>query len=356
MAELTVTNVHKDFGDTTVLRGIDLHIDSGQFVALLGASGCGKSTLLRCIAGLEAVTSGTVSVGGQDVTGLPPEARRLSMMFQSYALFPHMTALENVRFPLRMAAKRWGTTRTQRELAAAALEQVQMGGFADRMPRQLSGGQQQRVALARAIVNEPRVLLLDEPLSNLDARLRHDMQLELMTIQRRLGLTTVLVTHDQDEALSMADQVVLMQAGRIEQQDTPERIYTLPASTFAADFLGAANLVPIVVTTATGRREGLVGSTRVPLPHDESPELAAGSHGTLVLRQEQLVLGQPPVEHDAAVPATIVARIFRGRETQYVVNVDGVQLKVLAGPETVLDEGSLTTVSWSSHEARVLER
>jgi putative spermidine/putrescine transport system ATP-binding protein len=356
MAELTVTQLHKDFGDTTVLRGIDLHIDSGQFVALLGASGCGKSTLLRCIAGLEAVTSGTVTVGGEDVTALPPEARRLSMMFQSYALFPHMTALENVRFPLRMAAKRWGSTSTQRELAAAALEQVQMGGFADRMPRQLSGGQQQRVALARTIVNEPRVLLLDEPLSNLDARLRHDMQLELITIQRRLGLTTVLVTHDQDEALSMADQVVLMQGGRIEQQDTPERIYTHPASTFAADFLGAANLVPIVVTSATGRREGIVGSTTVPLPSDDSLALGDGAEATLVLRQEQLALGRPPAGHDAVVPATVVARIFRGRETQYVVSVDGVQLKVLTGPEVVLDEGNLTSVSWSSPEARVLER
>ena len=222
MADVTLTDIRKSFGPVEVLHGVSLAIAEGEFVSLLGASGCGKTTLLRTVAGLEAPTSGRVMIGGEDVTELPPERRDIAMMFQSYALLPHLSVAENVRFPLRM--RRIGAREDQHERVREALETVHLGQMAERKPNQLSGGQQQRVALARAIVSKPQVLLLDEPLSNLDARLREDMQVELIEIHKRLGLTTLFVTHDQEEALSLSDRIVLINKGRIEQEGAPARI------------------------------------------------------------------------------------------------------------------------------------
>ncbi len=251
MSDLKLTNIGKSFGKVEVLHGIDLTIRSGEFVALLGASGCGKTTLLRIVAGLDSVGSGTVEIGGTDVTDLPPEKRDIAMMFQCYALLPHMSVAENVRFPLRM--RRQGNRSEQAARVKAALETVRLAHLAERMPRQLSGGQQQRVALARAIVSDPKVLLLDEPLSNLDARLREEMQVELIDIHRRIGLTTLFVTHDQDEALSLSDRVVLMNAGAIEQEAPPRDIYDAPATAYASSFLGAANLLPAEISGGLAR-------------------------------------------------------------------------------------------------------
>ncbi len=245
MSDLTLTDIRKSYGRVEVLHGIDLAIRSGEFVALLGASGCGKTTLLRIVAGLETVSAGRVEIAGREITALPPERRDIAMMFQSYALLPHLSVAENVRFPLRM--RRQGSREEQAAKVEQALETVQLTTMADRRPSQLSGGQQQRVALARAIVSNPQVLLLDEPLSNLDARLREEMQVELIEIHRRLGLTTLFVTHDQDEALSLADRVVLMNQGKVEQEGTPREIYDAPATGFASSFLGAANLLPVTV-------------------------------------------------------------------------------------------------------------
>ena len=349
MAELIISSVRKSFGETEVLKGIDISVPSGTFVSLLGASGCGKSTLLRCIAGLETTSGGSITVGGQDVTGLAPEKRGLSMMFQSYALFPHMTVLDNVRFPLRMQGKRYGNGAKQKELARQALDQVRMGDFASRLPRELSGGQQQRVALARAIAGEPRVLLLDEPLSNLDARLREEMQVELIELQRVLGLTTVFVTHDQDEAMSLSDQVVLMRDGVVEQAGTPEELYRRPRTPFAADFLGAANLLDVSVEIDNSRATAvLAGGHTVPVRASNS------GAATLVLRQEKVRIGDRFSTDDSAVTATVVSRVFRGGEVQYLVDYHGAVLRLVADGESMHSAGDQVELSWSSGDALVL--
>lgn len=341
MADLVIDDVVKSFGDKEVLKGISLDIPTGKFISLLGPSGCGKTTLLRCIAGLETVDSGRIIVGGDDVTRKPPEDRRLSLMFQSYALFPHMTVRDNVRFPLRMMGKAGGTGRQQRDRAEEALEKVRLGDLGSRMPRQLSGGQQQRVALARAIVSNPRVLLLDEPLSNLDARLREDMQIELTEIQRQIGITTVLVTHDQHEALSMSDTVVLMREGSIEQVGTPEDLYAAPESPYVAEFIGASNLLEVdVVESADGVHGVLPSGDRIPVADGTRP-----GRTMLVLRQERFTVGEPV--GSAQLPVEVRARVFRGGDLQLVVAHEDAEYKVVVPFGSQLRLGDTTHISWS---------
>ncbi len=246
MTAVHLDNVTKSFAGVQVIKGISLSIRKGEFVSLLGPSGCGKTTLLRMIAGLEEATSGSIHIGGTDSTRLPPEQRDIAMVFQSYALLPHLTVLENVMFPLRM--RKLGDRAEQRERAEAVLHLVQLSPLAQRRPRQLSGGQQQRVAVARAIVSSPKVLLLDEPMSNLDARLRESMQEELIQIHRKTGLTTVFVTHDQEEALEVANRVVVMDKGKIEQIGTPGDVYDNPATAFVHGFIGESIVLPVQVS------------------------------------------------------------------------------------------------------------
>ncbi|HRY27212.1 MAG: ABC transporter ATP-binding protein [Geminicoccaceae bacterium] len=321
MTFLAIENVGKRFGHTTALDGVSLGIERGSFVALLGPSGCGKSTLLRIIAGLETPTFGRITVDGEDITRLPPERRRLAMMFQSYALLPHMTALENVRFPLRMQGREGAAEQRRRAMETLAL--VGLDHLAERLPREMSGGQQQRVALARAIIAEPRVLLLDEPLSNLDARLREDMQIELQALHRRLGLTTLFVTHDQEEALSLADRVVLLNQGRIDRDATADALYDDPGTAFAADFLGAANLVPVTVeATEDGHTAILEDGQRLQLASAPGP-----GPRQLVLRQEDITLADPS---EPGLEATIEARIFLGTRVRYLVRLGDLRLRVLA--------------------------
>src|ERR671923_1563397 len=244
MSEISLERVTKRYGRVTAVEGVSFRAERASFVVLLGPSGCGKSTLLRLIAGLEEVSGGKISIEGRDVTGLDPTERRLSMVFQSYALFPHLSVAENIVFGLKV--RRLPAEERKRRLARVA----ELVGLSERLqhkPQQLSGGQRQRVALARAIVSENPICLMDEPLSNLDAQLRHDMRVEIRALQRRLGMTVVYVTHDQVEAMSMADHVVLLREGRIEQEGTPAQLYARPATTFAARFIGtpAMNLVPL---------------------------------------------------------------------------------------------------------------
>ncbi|MGS1097073.1 ABC transporter ATP-binding protein (plasmid) [Aquamicrobium terrae] len=344
MANVRLENIRKSFGNVKVLHGISLDIASGEFVSLLGASGCGKTTLLRTVAGLETVTSGTVVIDGQTVTDLPPEKRDIAMMFQSYALLPHLSVAENVRFPLRM--RNIGSREEQAERVKTALETVQLGHLGDRKPRQLSGGQQQRVALARAIVSKPKVLLLDEPLSNLDARLREDMQVELIEIHNRLGLTTLFVTHDQEEALSLSDRVVLLNAGRVEQQGTPAEIYTRPATEFASNFLSSANIIPATIETDdAGSVAVLADGQRLQL----SPGESARGPARLVLRQEDIAIGK-----SGDIAGEVRTRVYLGARNRYVLALAGQPVRVLSGNDRVFASGEKVSLSIDPRRIRII--
>ncbi|WP_295784664.1 ABC transporter ATP-binding protein [uncultured Microbacterium sp.] len=260
-AGVELRGVVKEYGSTRVLHGVDLDVAPGEFVSLLGPSGCGKTTALRVLAGLEQASGGEVRIGGRDVSAVPTNKRDIGMVFQSYSLFPHLRALENTAFGLR---RRGVGTAEARRRAGDALDLVGLGHLADRYAHQMSGGQQQRVALARALVTEPRVLLLDEPLSALDAKVRVQLRDEIRRIQQRLGTTTVFVTHDQEEALAVSDRVAVMGAGRILQVGSPEELYTRPATAEVAAFVGSSSLVPGIVAGDTvevwGRRLPLLAT------------------------------------------------------------------------------------------------
>lgn len=240
MSAIDIAGVSRLFGETTALAGVDLTIRDGEFFSLLGPSGCGKTTLLNIVAGFLAPTTGTVRIGGRDITALPPYRRDIGMVFQNYALFPHLSVADNVAYGLSVRKRPAAESRRRVE---EVLNLVKLNHLADRMPHQLSGGQQQRVAIARALAVEPQVLLLDEPLSNLDAKLRKEMQSELRSLQRRVGITTVLVTHDQEEALSLSDRIGILGAGHLQQIGSPLELYRRPANRFVAEFVGQANLL-----------------------------------------------------------------------------------------------------------------
>ncbi len=292
---VTLANITKTFAGQPALSGFDLSVRPGEFVALLGPSGCGKTTALRSLAGLETIDSGTIMIDGEDVTDQATNKRDMGMVFQSYSLFPHLTAGENVEFGLRMR-KVPATERRQR--AAESLALVGLDTHAARYAHELSGGQQQRVALARALVTEPRVLLLDEPLSALDAKVRVQLREEIRRIQIDLGITTLFVTHDQEEALAIADRVAVMQAGTIEQIGTPEELYRSPATPFVAEFIGLSNRVTGVVSGG----EVLVLDSRMPLLHPETPPGAV----LVLLRPEEIELVA------SGIPGTVVTTSFLG--------------------------------------------
>ena len=287
MNELELHRVRKTFGPTVAVAGIDLAVQRAEFVALLGPSGCGKTTTLRIVAGFERPDDGEVVIEGRNVTQLPPHRRDIGVVFQSYALFPHMTVFQNVAYGLRVR----GLARHEiGSRVAKALDLVHLRELEQRYPRQLSGGQQQRVALARAVVIQPTVLLLDEPLSNLDARLRQEMRSELRRLQRRLEIATIFVTHDQEEALSMADRIVVMSAGRVEQIGTAEEIYTRPRTRFVAEFIGTCNfLAGQVLSVDRGRLRVRAGELEVTVAADETAP-APGTRGTLSVRPEVMRL------------------------------------------------------------------
>ncbi len=319
---LAVEDLVKTYPDrrdrVRAVAGVSFAAEPGQFYTLLGPSGCGKTTTLRCVAGLERTDAGRVVVDGQVVsshqpsTFVPPHKRNIGMVFQSYAIWPHMTVFENVAFPLRVTGSGLSTPEITRRVEEA-LATVQLGGFEGRMATQLSGGQQQRLALARALVRRPRVLLLDEPLSNLDAKLRDQMRRELRDLQRRLGITTLYVTHDQVEALSMSNRIAVMSNGRIVQEGTPREIYQRPTSRFAADFVGSANFLE---GTALGGNE--FGSMELDTPAGRlkatCPEgVAAGERVTLSIRPENVRLHRsPPPAAANVLPGVVQQRLFMG--------------------------------------------
>ncbi|HVI70074.1 MAG TPA: ABC transporter ATP-binding protein [Pyrinomonadaceae bacterium] len=307
-------NVSKHFGGTCVVDDLSLEIRDGEFVVLLGPSGCGKTTTLRMLAGLENVSSGDIYIGGERVNDVPTQHRDLAMVFQSYALYPHMTIAENIGYPLRVR-KIQKNERAARVNRVAAMLEIE--SLLERKPRQLSGGERQRVALARAIVREPRAYLMDEPLSNLDARLRVQMRGELKRLQHQLGTTTIYVTHDQAEAMTLASRVAVMRKGRLQQFDTPMNIYNQPANRFVAEFVGSPsmNFVEGRVDQATFVSDSL----RIPLSASQLCQLSGQSRLTMGIRPEHIqVLAEP---HDGAIAASVYVTELMGNETFVFLSV-----------------------------------
>jgi spermidine/putrescine transport system ATP-binding protein len=331
---IQLTELSKWYGDQQVLRSIDLTIESGEFFSLLGPSGCGKTTTLRLIGGFEPIELGIVRIDGADMRDVPPERRPVNTVFQSYALFPHQTVAENVAFGLRFQ-KVDKAERARR--VGEALDLVRLDGYAARKPHQLSGGQQQRVALARSLVLRPRVLLLDEPLGALDAKLRRLLQLELRQLHQEVGITFVYVTHDQEEALTMSDRLAVMRAGEIDQVGTPREVYDNPATAYVADFLGIANLLPASVSERGRVRigsadvaadtRGVTGDCTV-LVRPERVRLVVAGTGTLHARVEQLVF---------AGPVTHVHLAVGDQSLQAVIPNDGTPLVAQQGQAVDLE-------------------
>ena len=349
MARLQLTGLTKTYGDFQAVAGVDLDIRQGELVVLLGPSGCGKTTTLRMIAGFVAPSAGEIRLGGKDVTWQPPWKRNTGLVFQSYALFPHLTVADNVAFGLRM--RKLPPSQIAAKLREV-LRLVRLEGLVDRLPRELSGGQQQRVALARALVIEPDILLLDEPLSNLDAKLRHEVRVEIRGLQKELGLTTVMVTHDQEEALTMADRLVVMSHGQVQQVGSQRDLYENPANTFVAGFVGRTNFLH-------GRVEkpGVFRSeSGLAIRCDES----AAAHGrTLALRPERLSLAPAPVAGaDNCLPATVEFASYLGSIMEYYVRLTPQDRLMVQAPNKFADPayavGDGVHLHWPAQASLVL--
>ncbi|MFT4148894.1 MAG: sn-glycerol-3-phosphate ABC transporter ATP-binding protein UgpC [Paracoccaceae bacterium] len=312
MADVKIENVIKRFGAVEVMHGVSADIKDGEFVVLVGPSGCGKSTLLRMLAGLEEISDGTISIGGRVVNDMPPKDRDISMVFQSYALYPHKTVGENIGFPLKMAKRPKAEIEEKVKRAAGILD---LAHLLDRYPKQLSGGQRQRVAMGRAIVRDPQVFLFDEPLSNLDAKLRVTMRVEIKELHQRLKTTIVYVTHDQIEAMTMADKIVVMRAGRVEQIGAPLELYDRPDNMFVAGFIGSPSMNFLhgqIATQAGGRVFRTPGGQILPLPATDLPD---GSELVYGIRPEHIAIG------DGGVPVSVVVTEPTGSETQVFARI-----------------------------------
>jgi len=347
-ADLELVGVSKQFPGFTAVDNVSFTVPAGSFFALLGPSGCGKTTTLRLISGLEEPTSGKILVGGKDVSSSKPHQRPINTVFQSYALFPHMTVLENVAFGLKQRG-----VKDAIRLAHEALTLVELDHLADRKPMQLSGGQQQRVALARAVVNRPALLLLDEPLGALDLKLRRQMQIELKSIQSEVGLTFLHVTHDQEEAMTMADTVAVMNKGKIEQMGPPAELYELPATRFVATFLGQSNLFDGVVSGTSGKNVKVtVGKMTLEVPTSRT-KVTTGEI-TVGVRPEKIEISRsaPTVSATRSVigPGTVIDTSFTGVSTQYVVDVPGLnKLTVFEQNDgDIVAAGSKVWLSWAT--------
>ncbi len=352
MSSVDLEGLSRVYGGAAAVTGLTLSVADGEFLALLGPSGCGKTTTLRMVAGFVEPSAGRIRIGGQDVTHVPPHRRNTGMVFQSYALFPHLTVAENVGFGLEMR----GRNRAEIEgKVRQALDRVRLGALGGRHPRQLSGGQQQRVALARALIIEPEVLLLDEPLSNLDAKLRGEMRAEIRALQRSLGLTTILVTHDQEEAFAVADRLAVMNAGRVEQAGTPAEVFETPRNRFVADFVGVANLLP-------GRLAApgvfvLAGGEPVRLA--QLAVVAAAS--LLAIRPERItVLAAADGTWANQLPGRVREATYLGGVTEYRIGLaSGAELVArqtlaLEAAGTRFQAGDAVVAAWTEHAPRLV--
>jgi spermidine/putrescine transport system ATP-binding protein len=345
---VVLESVSKSFDDVTAVDDVSLEIGSGEFFSLLGPSGCGKTTTLRMIAGFERPDAGRIVIGDADVTEVPPHQRPVNTVFQSYALFPHLSVEQNVGFGLRFKDT---ATEEKRLRVAEALELVRLGGFGQRRPHQLSGGQQQRVALARALVLSPSVLLLDEPLGALDAKLRRELQVELKSIQREIGITFLYVTHDQEEALTMSDRLAVMAGGKVEQLGAPRDVYERPETAFVADFLGVSNLMRGRVLD--GRRVDIGGVTLTATQGEAHAGVVR-----LTIRPERVRIEPPSSEGENRVPATIERFVYLGSTTQVFVALPGgdrVQALVAnSGDVEEYDVGAAVTAHLPADALRIL--
>ena len=346
MSDVVIQSISKSFGSQQVLNDVSFTVQDGHFLSLLGPSGCGKTTLLRIVAGLEFADTGSISIGDQDITGVPVEKRNIGIVFQNYALIPHMTVFNNIAYGLKIRK------RPKVEIAAKVKEYlslVGLEGLADRKIPQLSGGQQQRVALARALIIEPQILLLDEPLSALDRKIRGEMQYEIRRIQQQVGITTLFVTHDQEEAMTMSDEILLMNGGHVEQLSTPQELYNHPVSLYASDFLGKSNTLSGVLRQEKGRLSIQGKGWQFSIPPTEG--LSPGNQVRAVIREEDLRLHAAPVEDGcigeiqstAFLGSTCRISVSVGSATLFVscLNIDtekfrpGQQVYLTAAPERV---------------------
>lgn len=360
MGVLKVDEVNKYYQSVHAVKGVSFEVANGEFVSLLGPSGCGKTTTLRMIAGFEAVSSGSVHIAGRNVTTDPPFRRNTGMVFQNYALFPHMTVGENIGFGLRM--RKFPKERIP-ERVGQVLSLIQLEGYEARYPRQLSGGQQQRVALARALAIEPAVLLLDEPLSNLDAKLREEMRIEIRRIQRRVGITSLFVTHDQEEALTLSDRIMVMHEGRIVESGTPLEIYSHPRSAFAASFIGHSNALHGSIVERDEADNFVIKTDRELIFHSRSnPEQKPDDHVLVLIRQERMRLydghgRQQPGKN--CLPGEVLMISFLGPMIEYICLVGNHELRVRRPNEGTLPKlevGSPVQVEWDPADCIVLGR
>lgn len=366
--DIEFREVTKRFADIVAVDDVSLAIQRGSFFSFLGPSGCGKTTSLRLIAGFEQPTAGDVMIGGRSMVGVPPYKRPVNMVFQHYALFPHFTVADNIGYGLRQQKPRLD----KREIAkrvGETLELVRLESYERRRVWELSGGQQQRVALARALINRPTVLLLDEPLAALDRKLRQEMQIELQTLQRDVGITFVLVTHDQEEALSMSDTICIMHEGRIVQIGDPRELYDNPINHYVADFVGKSNFFSGTIAEANGTSAVLTLDTGLKLGGrmpEGGRDLSLGDNGAIAVRPEVVLIGRPGsevlAEADVRVPARIKNRIFLGEQTEYLVAAEGLgDVLVMLSKHTETMTGGLATgdaveIGWRTESALALEK
>lgn len=349
-AGIEIDNITVRYGDAVTVRALSLDVNSGEFLSLLGPSGCGKTTTLRSVAGFSDISDGDIRIGGTSVRNVPANKRNIGMVYQDYALFPHMNVERNIGFGLRM---RGVSSEEIRQRARVAAEQLGLRNFVDRYPQQLSGGQQQRVALARALVVRPDVLLLDEPMAALDKQLRANMQFELKELQRSVGITTVFVTHDQEEALSLSDRIAVMSEGKILQVDKPDTLYHFPATRFVAEFVGTANLLKAKIVNTSGKSclelEGL--GISAPLHR----ERAAGEVEVL-LRPEQISFGKDQVADAISFDARILGAVFVGAAIRYQVTAPSGQvlrIDVLGAQSARPNSGEVAAISWRTQDMRI---